>query len=170
MVPSSPFNFSVPAAGLAVALVIEAGLAIWLLFQASSLRRIRRQVLTMLRGLPSATLEDALLNDGRLLRETVDRVEKLAIAQKQLESRIKGCLQRVGIVRFRAFEDTGSDLSFSIALLDSCNNGVVLTGLYGRSESFIFAKPVKGGESPYPLSQEEREAIARAGKETVTTK
>jgi len=154
------------AVGLAVVLVIQAGLAVWLLFQASSQRQLRRQLLAILRDLASASLEEALLNDGRLLRDTVDRVEKLAVAQKHLEGRVGGCLQRVGIVRFRAFEDTGSDLSFSIALLDSRNNGVVLTSLYGRSESLIFAKPVMGGESPYSLSREEKEAISRAGKET----
>lgn len=71
-------------------------------------------------------------------------------------------VQKVGTVRFCAFPDMGSDLSFAIALLDAQNDGVVLSSLYGRNESRTYAKPIKAGKSTYQLSDEEKEAIARA--------
>ena len=63
------------------------------------------------------------------------------------------------MVRFNAFKDVGSDLSFAIALLDRNDNGVVLNGLYGSDSSNIYAKPIKGGVSTYQLSDEEKYAL-----------
>ena len=72
------------------------------------------------------------------------------------------CIQKVGIVRYSAFKDTGSDLSFAVAMLDENNDGVVFNGIYSREMSNIYAKPVKNGVSEYTLSEEEKEAIRRA--------
>lgn len=77
----------------------------------------------------------------------------------KLDSDIASCIQKVGLVRFNAFKDVGSDLSFAIALLDRNDNGVVLNGLYGSDSSNIYAKPIKGGVSTYQLSDEEKYAL-----------
>lgn len=69
---------------------------------------------------------------------------------------------KVSIVRYRAFEDVGSDLSYSIALLDNNNNGVILTGIYGRNESTTYAKPIDKGLSRYELSDEEKYVLKDA--------
>lgn len=81
---------------------------------------------------------------------------------KNLDNNIKICTQKIGIVRYNAFKDTGSDLSFALAILDDYNNGVVLNGIYARESSNIYAKPVQNGESKYILSNEEKEAIDKA--------
>ncbi len=77
----------------------------------------------------------------------------------KLDSDIASCIQKVGLVRYNAFKDVGSDLSFAIALLDGNNNGVVFNGIYGSEYSNIYAKPIKNKESNYQLSQEEEYAI-----------
>ena len=96
----------------------------------------------------------------------VERVEKqnaeIISYCKNLDEEVAKCIQKVGIVRYSAFKDTGSDLSFTLALLDEKNNGVVLNGIYSREMSNIYAKPVKDGKSQYTLSEEEQEAIKRA--------
>ena len=96
----------------------------------------------------------------------VERVEKQnnEITQfcKNLDEDISKCIQKIGIVRYNAFKDTGSDLSFAVAMLDEKNNGVVLNGIYSREMSNIYAKPVENGKSSYTLSQEEEEAIRKA--------
>ena len=66
------------------------------------------------------------------------------------------------MVRYSAFKDTGSDLSFALALLDENNNGVVLNGIYSREMSNIYAKPVEQAKSHYTLSEEEQQAIQQA--------
>ena len=81
---------------------------------------------------------------------------------KNLDEEVSKCIQKIGIVRYSAFKDTGSDLSFAVAMLDENNDGVVLNGIYSREMSNIYAKPVKNGVSEYTLSEEEKEAIRRA--------
>ena len=71
-------------------------------------------------------------------------------------------LQHVGVVRFNAYHDTGGDYSFAVALLDAAGAGVLLSGLYHRDQCRVYAKPVSGWDSPYTLTDEEREAIERA--------
>jgi hypothetical protein len=87
------------------------------------------------------------------------KLEDLEKVYEQLESRSRGSLQHVGVVRFNPFEDTGSDQSFAIALLDERRDGIVLSSLHGRGQTRVFAKPVEGGESTHQLSDEEAQAI-----------
>lgn len=96
----------------------------------------------------------------------VERVERqnaeIISYCKNLDDEVAKCIQKVGMVRYSAFKDTGSDLSFAVAMLDENNDGVVFNGIYSREMSNIYAKPVKNGVSEYTLSEEEREAIKRA--------
>jgi len=96
----------------------------------------------------------------------VERVEKqnneITSYIKNLNEDLERCIQKVGIVRYNAFKDTGSNLSFALALLDENNNGVVLNGIYSREMSNIYAKPVENGKSSYTTSEEENEAILKA--------
>ena len=96
----------------------------------------------------------------------VERVERqnaeIISYCKNLDDEVAKCIQKVGIVRYSAFKDTGSDLSFAVAMLDENNDGVVFNGIYSREMSNIYAKPVKKGVSEYTLSEEEKEAIRRA--------
>ena len=96
----------------------------------------------------------------------VERVERqnaeIISYCKNLDDEVAKCIQKVGMVRYSAFKDTGSDLSFAVAMLDENNDGVVFNGIYSREMSNIYAKPVKKGVSEYTLSEEEKEAIRRA--------
>lgn len=96
----------------------------------------------------------------------VERVERqnaeIISYCKNLDDEVAKCIKKVGMVRYSAFKDTGSDLSFAVAMLDENNDGVVFNGIYSREMSNIYAKPVKKGVSEYTLSEEEKEAIRRA--------
>ena len=73
-------------------------------------------------------------------------------------------LQKVGLVRFNPFNETGGDHSFSIALLDGEDTGFVLTGLHTRERTRIYVKEIKKSKSKYELSKEELKAINKAKK------
>ncbi len=75
---------------------------------------------------------------------------------------LKTVYKKCGIYRYNAYKDTGSDLSFTLALLNEKNDGVVLNGIYSRETSNIYAKPVINGNSAYKMTDEEKEAIKRA--------
>lgn len=77
----------------------------------------------------------------------------------KLDSDMASCIQKVGLVRYNAFKDVGSDLSFAIALLDGNDDGIVFNGIYGSESSNIYAKPIKKKKSSYQLSQEEEYAL-----------
>ncbi len=110
------------------------------------------------------------LGNGKNLEEDLEtymyRVDKVEQQNSENANKIENlnkdvtkCIQKVGIVRYSAFQDTGSDLSFALALLDEENSGVVLNGIYSREMSNIYAKPIEKGKSTYTLSQEETQAL-----------
>jgi len=117
-------------------------------------------------GAPAAGDPRSLARRIETLEEALRRAEaetaSLRRRVREVEERLPSHLQRVGLVRFRAFPEVGSDLSFSLALLDARGNGVVLTSLFGREETRVYAKPVHAGKSPYRLAPEEEQALAQA--------
>lgn len=147
--------------GLAIVQVIT---IIFLLLMYRTVRRCgstkhkKLEVLTSSNNIYEAMGEIAAAKVESLGRRLEDLEKGLGI----LGTELKSCIRRVGLVRFRAFDDVGCDLSFSMALLDAKSNGVVITSLYGRQESRVYAKPVKEGKSNYPLSPEEIEALHQA--------
>lgn len=113
------------------------------------------------------------LGDGKDLKEDLDRymntvkntekeIKDVKKYCKDLSNQLEGCTQKIGIVRYNAYKDTGSDLSFALALLDEKNNGVVLNGIYSREMSNIYAKPIIDGKSTYTLTSQENDAIYQA--------
>ena len=95
--------------------------------------------------------------------EKVKEVENSNIEIKKycekLNNDISKCIQKIGIVRYSAYENAGSDLSFALALLDKNNNGVVINGIYWADSSNTYSKPIRNGQSEYTLSTEEKRAI-----------
>lgn len=81
---------------------------------------------------------------------------------KQLENKMKNCVQKIGVVRYNAYNDAGNDLSFAVALLDEKNNGIVFNGIYSREMSNIYAKPIADGRCEYNITKEENEALKKA--------
>ncbi len=109
------------------------------------------------------------VNIEEVLKKYFEKVEDVEYKNQELmkychnlDSDMTNCIQKIGIVRYSAFKDTGSDLSFALALLDEKDNGVVLNGIYSREISNIYAKPIENGKSSYTLSGEEEEAIFKA--------
>lgn len=92
---------------------------------------------------------------------------KISQELENLKKENKFNIQKVGIVRFNPFREVGGDQSFSLALLDGKDDGMVITSLYSREGNRVYGKPLKAGLSEYLLSEEEKEAIKKAkhGKE-----
>lgn len=81
---------------------------------------------------------------------------------KSLEKQLNECFQNIGIVKYDAFDDVGSKLSFAIALLDNKDNGFIINSVYGRSSSNVYAKRIENGNSLQTLSEEEISALNKA--------
>ena len=117
--------------------------------------RVENRYKKLMKGTSNKNLEEMLLERLNSIEEAKEVSEKALKQCERLEIKLKDCIQKVAIMRYKAFENVGSDLSFSIAMLDDKNDGVILTGIYAREESTTYAKPIDKGISRYDLSEEE---------------
>lgn len=145
--------------GLVVVVVI---LLLVQLINRIEINRLEKRYKKMMKGSYGKTIEELLVDYTDKMENSMKIVEDLEAATRSLDNRVRRSMQKCGVIRFRAFDDVGSDLSYSIALLNERNDGVVLTGIYGRNESATFAKPIENGISKYDLSDEEKQAIKNA--------
>lgn len=145
---------------IALALAV-AGLVIFTVVLWRSQAMLRRRLRRLLSEGEGGGL-DAIAADLEKVDRLGVRVDALNALQRDLESTGQRAIQRVGVVRFNPFTDTGGDQSFAIALLDALGNGLVISSLHGRADTRIFAKQVRGGRSRHQLSTEEEDAIRQA--------
>jgi hypothetical protein len=143
--------------GVLGALII--GLATFAFVQARRLRSATDAYRSLVSDGQGGSLQQMLDAHLGKVVEVGTQLERLSQLHEYLEVRSRGSLQHVGLVRFNPFEDTGSDQSFAIALLDDRRDGIVLSSLHGRGQTRVFAKPVEGGASKHALSDEEAQAI-----------
>jgi hypothetical protein len=144
---------------LAVAVV---ALALWVAWLQRSDVLLRRRLRRLIGAAEGAGLDELLDRQFRRLDTVAERVEALNKLHHELESLTQRSIQKVGVVRFNPFADTGGDQSFAIALLDAEGNGLVMSSLHGRADTRIFAKQVQAGRSKHALSDEEQDAIRKA--------
>jgi hypothetical protein len=134
-------------------------LVVVVIVQSLRLGRAIRTYRELVRDGDGGSLHDRLAGNAVALDRATQRMAEIEAMQSMVEARSLRSLQHIGMVRFNPFEDTGSDQSFAIALLDDHRDGIVLSSLHGRSNTRLFAKPVANGASEHHLSDEESEAI-----------
>jgi hypothetical protein len=89
-------------------------------------------------------------------------LDELTARSAVLEAGARKAIQRVGLVRYNPFEETGGNQSFALALTDAVGDGIIVSSLHARSGTRVYAKSVIGGKSDGALSQEEAEALRLA--------
>lgn len=107
-------------------------------------------------------LEEIVEQIANKLKRLDAESEKSATALEALANQLNTATQHVGIIRYNSNGDDGGNLSFSAALLDAHQSGIILTSLHGRQQNRIYAKVVTNGTSENTLSEEEREALIQA--------
>ncbi len=156
---------------LALTILVIVGV-VWVLDLQNRLRRQQDRYDELFSGetQDDASLAVALGNLTHRLSETNARTERLVARTEQIDAALAHTVQGVGLIRFRAFQDTGGDQSFSLALADGEGNGVVISALYGRGATRIYAKPIQAWQSSKPLGAEEEQALADARQAIVGQK
>jgi hypothetical protein len=147
------------AAGEGLLLLI---LLIWTAQVASKLRKLKKAHSKLIGDTGVEGLEEVL----HTVHEHLGVLERKQLAQDttlmQQERRLTSMKGKIGVHRFNAFSDSGSDLSFSVAFINEEQDGVVITGIHGREQTFLYAKPIDKGQSAYMLTPEEKTAISLA--------
>jgi len=147
-----------------IALILILILLAWNVFLQFRLEKTRKRIKIFFKGRKTQDLEGVIAEQFKRMKKTEGEVEKLFKWNDNLQKISDISIQKVGVVRFNPFKDTGGDQSFAIALLDKNNNGVVISSLYSREGTRIYTKPIEKGNSSYHLSEEEKQAIEKAIK------
>ena len=134
----------------------------WNIFLQLRLERTRQRIKIFFRGRKTKDLEEVIAEQVKRMKSMEGDIKELFKWNEKLQKIADISIQRVGVVRFNPFKDVGGDQSFSIALLDKNNDGIVISSLYSREGTRVYAKPIKNGTSEYHLSEEEEKAIERA--------
>lgn len=152
-------NLAIVAGALAIVVVVVLVLVAALFVQTRRLASLTIRVDGLTRGVDGRSLESVL--DAHL--ETVFRVardlDSLDARATAMETAARRHFDRVGLVRFNPFEDTGGNQSFALVLLDGNSDGFVISSLHSRTGTRMYAKAVKGGTAEAALSAEEAQAL-----------
>jgi hypothetical protein len=148
-------------------IVVALGIAVLVLLllafvQARRQSRLRRKLDGLTRGAEGRSLEAILDAHLDKVFAVARELDELAARSAVLEAGARRAIQRVGLVRYNPFEETGGNQSFALALTDGSGDGLVVSSLHARSGTRVYAKAVVGGRSDAALSQEEAEALRLA--------
>lgn len=140
------------------------GLAVWVALLGRSEATLRRRLRAIIpaAGGSEAGLDEILAAQAQRADSLAGRLDRLTADQQQLDTALGHSIQRIAVIRFNPFPDTGGDQSFAIALLDRIGNGIVVSSLHSRADTRVFAKEIANGRSRHPLSAEEQDAISAA--------
>ena len=132
----------------------------------NKIKKIKQKYDRFLTGKDAKTLEDTMLKRFEeietLRKENHNKSNQIINIKENLEE----VYQKVGIVKYDAFNEMGGKLSFSLALLNNKNTGFVLNAMHSREGCYTYIKEIKSGESSIPLGEEEKRAL----KEAINTK
>ncbi len=95
-------------------------------------------------------------------RKVVSRQKDIDKNIAELNRSSRFYFQKMGLIRFNPFDETGGDQSFSLCLLDNKNDGCVLSCLHTRDRTRVYVKAIENGKSKLELSEEEKKAIEKA--------
>ena len=152
-------TLSLVVLALVVAVLV---LGVWVALLQRSEAGLRRRLRRVLPEGESGGIDEILDRQLKRLDGLGERVDALNKLHHELDALSQRTIQKVAVIRYNPFSDTGGDQSFAIAMLDSLGNGVVLSSLHSRTDTRVFAKPVHSGRSKFQLSDEEQDAIKKA--------
>ena len=152
-------NMSYLIGALGVLMIIMYLLVINLYYNLNYMKKRYKKMMT---GVDGANIERMMIGCIDSIKAINNENEKLWAETKEIKDLLQRAVTRMAIVRFRAFEDMGGDLSYAVAMLDSNNNGVIMSSIFAREDSRSYAKPIVNGQSTYALTKEEEEALQQA--------
>lgn len=143
-------------------LVISLLLILFIIISQYRTKKLVKKYNKLVNGISGIDIEELLKNINKDINDMNLDINKIEKNINEIETKLSFAIRRVGFIRYNAFDDMGSQLSFSIALLDDFKNGFVYTSIYGRENTVSYGKPIKNGTSNIPLSAEEMIVIDRA--------
>lgn len=145
--------------GMFLLIIILLILLIILMIKSNKMKKRLDRFLT---GKDGKSLEQdiiGLFEDNKFLKVNADKNKKdMRVLTKKLEN----AYQKMGLVKYDAFQQMGGQLSFSLCLLDDNNNGFIINSVHSTEGCYSYTKEIKAGESAIDLGEEEEEALSIA--------
>ncbi len=127
------------------------------------IRKIQQKNAEFFAGNGVKNMEDVLVGHSHSIKALDKDIQELYNISNQINVLAHRGLHKFAMVRFNPFNDVGGDQSFSIAMLNGKNNGLVVSSLYTRDGTRVYSKAIQGGKSEkHPLTEEEEEAVKLA--------
>lgn len=145
-----------------VTIVLVIALLVYCVILHIRLGSLKKKYDFFMQGENGASLERKLSVEVSEIRDAAKGLETMMTEQAAIRNIQSNTIQKIGFIKYNAFENIGNDLSFALTLLDGNNNGICISSIYGRNESRIFSKPIVKGKSLVSLSQEELESLNEA--------
>ena len=142
--------------------VVSIILAVVLIIVLCKLKTLKRRVDFLTRGKDTESLEDIIVSYLERVESLEEGEEITRAALNAIKDNLKITYQKIGLVKYDAFREMSGALSYSLALLDKENNGVLISSMYSREGCYTYAKEIIKGESKINLSEEEAEALKQA--------
>lgn len=144
-------------------LILSGVVFVWLVAISFLFYRLFHHYQRLTKGITKKDLKAILEKILKESEKESKRVDDLASETKKTKKDGLFSIQKVGLVRFNPFAETGGDQSFCLAMLDGNGSGLVISSLHGREGTRIYAKPVRENKSSgYEFSAEEKRAIKEA--------
>ncbi|PIP27795.1 MAG: hypothetical protein COX29_04620 [Candidatus Moranbacteria bacterium CG23_combo_of_CG06-09_8_20_14_all_35_22] len=135
----------------------------WLIFLQIQLAKIKKKAKTFFAESSIKNIEELIIGHSKNLKILDKDIQELYTISNQINNLAFRGFHKFGLIRFNPFKDVGGDQSFSLALLNGKNDGIVLSSLFTREGTRIYSKTIISGLSEkYPLTDEEKEAIKKA--------
>lgn len=99
---------------------------------------------------------EGIFEDNKFIKAATEKNRKDILA---LYRKFEGAFQKVGIMKYDAFNQMGGQLSFSLALLDENDNGFILNSVHSTEGCYSYTKEIKGGLCEISLGDEEKKAL-----------
>ena len=157
-IPMEQFMFYISIA-LSVCCVV---LLVLIIISLCKLKTLKRRVDSLTRGKDTESMEDIILSYLQRVESLEEGEEITRAALTAIKDNLKITYQKKGLVKYDAFREMSGALSYSLALLDKENNGVLISSMYSREGCYTYAKDIVNGESKINLSEEETEALKQA--------
>ena len=139
--------------------IVSLGLVVIVLVLSRRMARLDRRIAKLTSGGDGSSLEATLDAHIDKVYAVAREVDELEIRTAVLERTQTFAFQRLGLVRYNPFEDTGGNQSFALALLDHHGDGFVISSLHTRTATRVYGKAIAKGRSEAALSSEEAEAL-----------
>lgn len=156
----SPLVINISIGVLILGELVLFAIVIWLWTEN---RRLKQKLSVFFSGKEAKDLEKILIDQLKEIRELDHDIQELFEIGNRLRDLGMKSIHKTSVLRFNPFKEVGSNQSFSVALLDGKNSGLVISSLHTREGTRVYAKPVIAGQAGnFPLTEEEKSTIAQA--------